>query len=52
MTKDVEIGSEAYQKLMSESKITRIYELTSDVHVSGVDDPDRHEVSTNINPLK
>jgi DNA sulfur modification protein DndD len=52
MTKDVIIGDENYQELYSNSKIARIYELSSNIHISENRDPEIHEVSTYIKPLK
>ena len=52
MTKDVEIGGDAYQQLLSESKVSRIYELSSEVYCAKSKKPDQHEVSTRINQLK
>jgi len=52
MTKDVDIESEAYQYLISQSNVSRIYELESDIHVLTEDKPKLNEVSTKVNPLK
>lgn len=51
MTKDVDIDSDFYNMLERDSKVSRIYELVSDV-TSPNDDPKIYEVSTVINPLK
>ena len=52
MTKDVIIGDENYQELYGNSKISRIYELSSNIHISENRDPEIYEVSTYIKPLK
>ena len=52
MTKDVIIGDENYQELYGNSKISRIYELSINIHISENRDPEIYEVSTYIKPLK
>lgn len=52
MTKDVIIGDENYNELYSNSKIARIYELSSNIHINENRDPEIYEVSTYIKPLK
>ena len=47
-TKDVEIGSERYEDLKKQAKVSRIYELSSMVYVEKAEKPEAHEVSTII----
>ncbi len=51
MTKDVDLDSDKYEELKSQSKITRIFLLESDLHC-GHKEPDLHEVSTSVKRLK
>ena len=52
MTKDVELEGEAYQQLLRESKVSRIYALESKVSGNDMQNPKLNEVSTIINRLK
>ena len=52
MTKDVELEGEAYNQLMSEQKVSRIYSLESKVYGDDTQNPELNEVSTIINRLK
>lgn len=52
MTKDVEIGSEKYNDLVNQSKVSRIYELQSKIHTTKSKEPEIFEVSTIVEPLK
>lgn len=52
MTKDVEVGSSRYEQLMSEAEIPRIYQLSSVIYEETSDEPEMHQVSTTIKPLK
>ena len=52
MTKDVEIGSENYDDLLNQDKVSRIYQLSSLIHKDGDGEPEIYEVSTNVERLK
>lgn len=52
LTKDVEIGSENYDDIFKQKKISRIYHLTSDIYTSSEDELESYEVSTKVNRLK
>ena len=52
MTKDVEIGSENYDDLLNQGKVSRIYQLSSLIHKDGDGEPEIYEVSTNVERLK
>lgn len=52
MTKDVEVGSEKYQELVKESKVTSVFQLTSKSYRNDNKKPEIWEVSTIINRLK
>lgn len=52
MTKDVEIGSDKYDDLVKQNKVTRIYELQSKIHTTEDKEPEIFEVSTIVEPLK
>lgn len=52
MTKDVEIGGDKYYDLVSQNKVTRIYELQSEIHTTDDKEPDIFEVSTIVKQLK
>lgn len=52
MTKDVELDSENYINLFREKKISRIFKLSSKIYVDENKEPESHEVSTIIEPLK
>lgn len=48
MTKDVDIDSDNYKDLLSQSNVSRIYLLESELYCDDKKDPDRHEVSTKV----
>jgi DNA sulfur modification protein DndD len=52
MTKDVDIESNNFKDLISQSKVSRIYLLESQLYCNKDLKPQLHEVSTNIIPLK
>ena len=52
ITKDVEEGSDNYNDLFNESNVTRIYTLSSRIHGNVTEDPEIHEVSTQIERKK
>ena len=52
MTKDVEIDGEAYNDLLSQHNVSKIYELQSQLYCDGDKDPDLNEVSTIVDPKK
>lgn len=52
MTKDVEIGSDKYNDLIKQNKVTRIYELQSKIHTTRDKELESYEVSTIVEPLK
>jgi DNA sulfur modification protein DndD len=52
MTKDVDIESNNFKELISQSKVSRIYLLESRLYRNEDLEPELHEVSTNIIPLK
>lgn len=52
ITKDVEIGSEEYNNLISEKKITKVYQLLSHVYSDNANSLEANEVSTDIILLK
>ena len=52
MTKDVEIGSENYDDLLNQDKVSRIYQLSSLIHKEGDGEPEIYEVSTDVERLK
>jgi DNA sulfur modification protein DndD len=52
MTKDVDIESENYQDLASQDKVSRIYLLNSHLYCEEGQDPELHEVSTEVKRLK
>jgi DNA sulfur modification protein DndD len=52
MTKDVDVESENYQDLASQTKVSRIYLLDSHLHCTEGQDPELHEVSTEVKRLK
>lgn len=52
MTKDVDINSKNYQELYKQEKITRIYQLDSEVYSEDDIEPEINEVSTVVKQLK
>ena len=52
MTKDVELNSHNYKELFNNSKVSRIYTLTSHVHTDENREYGRHEVTTDVTRLK
>lgn len=52
MTKDVELNSQNYKELFNNSKVSRIYTLTSHVHTGENREYGRHEVTTDVTRLK
>jgi DNA sulfur modification protein DndD len=52
MTKDVDVNSESYKDLASQSNVSRIYLLDSQLYCDEGQDPELHEVSTKVIPLK
>ena len=52
MTKDVELNSKNYEELLNDSKISRIYTLSSHIHTDESREYGRHEVTTDITRLK
>lgn len=52
MTKDVEVDGQAYEDLLGQENVSRIYELQSYVYCDGTADPELNEVSTIVEPLK
>jgi DNA sulfur modification protein DndD len=52
MTKDVDIESENYQDLASQDKVSRIYLLDNHLYCEDGQDPELHEVATEVKRLK
>ncbi len=52
MTKDVELGSDKYNDIVKESKVSRVYQLTTNSYRQDTLKPEIWEVSTVINRLK
>lgn len=52
MTKDVDIHSESYKRLLNEGNVGRIYVLESNIFVPEGKEPEKHEVSTIVKMLK
>lgn len=52
ITKDVVIGSEQYQELAKNPKVSHIYCLESQLYCPDIKEPDKHEVSTRVELLK
>ncbi|SFA58582.1 DNA sulfur modification protein DndD [Pedobacter suwonensis] len=52
ITKDVDIENSNFEELTSQSKISRIYLLDSNVYCESDKNPDLHEVSTKVIQLK
>ncbi len=52
MTKDVEIGSDKYNEIINEEKVSRVYQLATKSYRKDDQKPEIWEVSTIINPLK
>jgi hypothetical protein len=52
MTKDVDVESENYQHLASQANVSRIYLLYNKLYCEEGQDPELHEVSTIVRPLK
>lgn len=52
ITKDVEEGTDNYNDLFNESNVIRIYTLSSRIHGNVTEDPEIHEVSTQIERKK
>ena len=52
MTKDVDIHSESYKRLLDEGNVGRIYVLESNIFVPEGQEPEKHEVSTIVKVLK
>ena len=52
MTKDVDIQSESYKRLLGEGNVGRIYVLESNIFVPEGQEPEKHEVSTIVKLLK
>ena len=52
MTKDVDIQSESYKRLLGEGNVGRIYVLESNIFVPEGQEPEKHEVSTIVKVLK
>ncbi len=52
MTKDVDVESENYQGLASQTKVSHIYLLDSYLYCTEGQDPELHEVSTKVKQLK
>jgi DNA sulfur modification protein DndD len=51
LTKDVDLESDKYTELLNQQKVSRIYNLTSNIY-SGDEDRGQHEVSTKVITLK
>lgn len=51
LTKDVDLESDKYTELLNQQKVSRIYNLTSNIY-SGDEDIGQHEVSTKVVTLK
>ncbi len=52
MTKDVELDGDAYQQLLREQKVSKVYALESKIYGDNLQNPDLNEVSTIIKQLK
>ncbi|OAV73664.1 chromosome segregation protein [Bacteroidales bacterium Barb6] len=52
MTKDVDVESEYYQNLKQQNKVSRIFSLESHLYCPEGQDPEKHEVSTDVIILK
>lgn len=52
MTKDVDIHSESYKRLLDEGNVGKIYVLESNIFVPEGQEPEKHEVSTIVKVLK
>ena len=52
MTKDVDIHSESYKRLLDEGNVGMIYVLESNIFVPEGQEPEKHEVSTIVKVLK
>ena len=52
MTKDVDIHSESYKRLLDEGNVGRIYVLESNIFVPEGQEPEKQEVSTIVKVLK
>lgn len=52
MTKDVIIDSDNYNEIVSQKNIGRIYQLSSEIFCEENKEPEIHEISTKITPLK
>src|SRR5574344_1029137 len=52
MTKDVDLNSDSYNDLRSQSKVSKIYELESQLYCESGKEPEIYEVSTKVKHLK
>lgn len=52
MTKDIDVKSESYKYLARQNNVSRIYLLDSELYCDLGKDPELHEVSTKVTPLK
>ena len=52
MTKDVEVGSDKYNDLYSQEKVSRIFQLDSHLYCDDSKEPEIWEVSTIVKTLK
>jgi DNA sulfur modification protein DndD len=52
MTKDVDVNSDSYQDLSTQSNISRIFMLDSQLYCPENHEPELHEVSTNVKRLR
>ena len=52
ITKDIEIGSEEYNNLVSEKKVSKVYQLLSHVYSDDAGSLEANEVSTDFKTLK
>jgi len=52
MTKDVDLKSNNYQNLISQHNVARVYTLESEIYCEDSKEPELHEVSTKVVPLK
>jgi DNA sulfur modification protein DndD len=52
MTKDVDVNSDNYEKLIRSTNVSNVYHLESQIYCSQDETPELHEVSTKVNQLK
>lgn len=52
MTKDVVIGSNNYNDIFNQDKVSRIFQLSSRIYKDSDEEPEIYEVSTNVERLK